>query len=188
MRRPRHAFLRNITAEAHEKLELAMEAAGFFNSLPAYGSYLRRLRLFHKTFEDCFTGPRLALLQNWRIRDHAAWLDEDIAALDLSPLPGNTAYQLRRPQLQDHTSALGALYVMLGATLGSRLLVKQLEALHLPPGKGRTYLTSLSGSSDWPAFLTALEEDAGICEAALGQGAVSTFESVLDHMAGAYVT
>jgi heme oxygenase len=185
MRRDRHAFLRQATKAAHEDLERAVASAGFFDAAGAYGDYLRRLRLFHSTVHKCFGAAGLDGLRRWHVKDHATWLDEDITALGLGSLPEEAASLFRKPIYETAAARLGALYVLLGSGRGARVLVKRVEALGLPGAKGRTYLTQLSRTSDWPGFLDVLEKAPLSGEAPLASGAVATFESVLDHMSGA---
>lgn len=88
--------------------------------------------------------------------------------------------RLRRPAIDDATTALGALYVVVGASLGARVLVQQAAALSLPAEGGNAYLQALATSTDWPAFRELLESEPISSEARLGEGANAAFESILE--------
>jgi heme oxygenase len=186
MRRPRHAFLRETTRGAHEALEAVLDDAGYFKNLPAYMDYLRRLRLFHAVFERCLVEPGQMWLARWQIGDHRNWLDQDLAALgEGGPGPLSVA-PARHPKCVDRASLLGAFYVLLGSTLGAKILVQRFDALGLPSDRGRAYLANLSRSNEvWHDFLSVLEGEPELAESGLRVGAVSTFESITDHMLGA---
>jgi heme oxygenase len=187
MRRPRHAYLRDTTKAAHDALERAVESAGFFDGVAAYGNYLRRMRLLHLSLERSLGSASGEWLGRWGLADHASWLDDDLYALSIAALPASAARGFRKPKCDDDAARLGAFYVMLGATLGARLLVRRIDSLTLPPAQGRTYLTALSRCNDWPGYLEALEAEPLSSEPGIGAGAVAAFESVLDHMSGAIV-
>ncbi len=184
MRRRRHPLLREATRDRHDALERVVDSKHYFDNQPAYIDYLRRMRLFHSTFEASAGAGLLPALERWKIADCAHWLDQDLAALGSWRLPQSAAASFRKPCCSDARSMTGALYVLLGSTLGARLLTKRLAALELPASGGSTYLTGLSRLSIWPEFLGVLEAEPASADPAIRYGAISTFESITDHMAG----
>lgn len=174
MRRSRHALLRSATAELHDDLERAVDAAGYFSSPAAYGRYLQRLEQLHRTLAERATGAvRLAFFE-FGFQDRISWLREDLRQLGLAPLPART--DASGPAISgERSAAAGCLYVILGAALGARFLLRRAESLALQDGAGTTYLSALASARDWPRFLDGLEADEGIDASLLVAGAVATF-------------
>jgi heme oxygenase (biliverdin-IX-beta and delta-forming) len=178
-RAPRHAYLREATAAIHAEVERAVDAAGYFADVGRYGVYLRRLHLFHGQLAAAERVVGDASRAYWRVDEHLAWLTQDLAALGLAPF-GAPLPRVRGPNLRDPTASLGALYVVVGSALGSRILVKQARAILPAAAGGDRYLSALAETTDWPGFLGVLERAEISSEARLGQGAIAAFESVLD--------
>lgn len=153
-----HRLLRARTAAAHARLDAGF--AGGFRDALAYDAYLAGMA---------------------RFLDHAiavigaeAWLLEARAALasDLglhAPLPPAPTAE------GDVARVAGWRYVVAGATLGARVLLRQASALEGGAHLDRTrFLSTFSSSDAWPRSL-ALLRDAGFdaqararaCEAAL---------------------
>ena len=187
MRRPRHAYLREATKAAHQDLERAVERAGFFAVASGYSDYMLRLRLFHDTFRRNLRANAGDLLNRWGFDEFAKWLDEDLASLTLTPLPLSAAHAFRQTPSHNASVRLGAFYVVLGSTLGAKVLLKRAQSLSLPQGRGLAYLTRMGRSEGWQQYLEYLETAPGVAEEDLSFGAVATFESIQDHMAGAIV-
>jgi len=173
----RHAYLRDATAGVHAEVERVVDAAGFFADVARYGEYLRRMRTFHRQFEDVHLVASPAARAHWRAGEHVAWLGEDLAALGITVQAADPPF--RRARVSDRTAALGALYVVVGSALGARLLVGHARAL-VPAGRGDGYLSRLATTTDWPAFLELLEREEISSEERLGDGAIGAFESILD--------
>ena len=179
----RHAFLREATNEVHEDLEAAIEKRAYLDALPAYGQYLQRLHRFHQSFRGALNeAPCGDLAEAWRLEAHETWLESDLEDLGLSPLEDDAESGSLAPRIDDRASAFGAAYVIFGSSLGARLLLKKVEGLNLPEGRGTMYLASLAATSEWPRFLAGLESEPALSEPELLRGALETFESFRDHM------
>jgi len=178
MRRPRHAFLRETTARLHAAVEHEVDQAAFFGSLSSYGSYLVRLLLFHEQLDGVESVANVVTHPHWQVDRRRALLTADLTALGVDR--ASVSPRIRRPAIDDATTALGALYVVVGASLGARVLVQQAAALSLPAEGGNAYLKALATSTDWPAFRELLENEPISSEARLGEGANAAFESILE--------
>lgn len=174
--------LRAATAELHAELDSRVGHAGFFASRSAYGTYLQRLHLLHTILAERVGAREADLEARYRVDDRVAWLAEDLMALGLAPLQPEAAHGKRAFTVKGRAGLLGFLYVMLGASLGSRVLVRQAEALLQPMDTGTTYLRNLAQWTGWTAFLDHLEVDAAAGEAGLVEGATQTFELFMDYL------
>lgn len=181
MRRPRHAFLHQVTAAVHAEVEEAVDDARFFDAPAAYCDYLRRMHHFHVRMTIALSPAALDLARRCQLVERSDWLAADLASLGLTPLR-ERAWPAATPTIHDRAAAFGALYVLQGASLGARVLVARARRLSLPPGAGLTYLTGLASTSEWGAFLDCLEDEPDLATTALAHGAVATFESVFDHL------
>lgn len=187
MRRSRHAVLRSATADLHEDLERAVDAAGYFSSAASYGRYLQRLHRLHRVLTARATGSVAALFSDYAFDDRIVWLQDDLDRLGLAPLPMESGV----PPLGmviDRSAATGCLYVILGASLGARVLLRRANALALPDGAGKAYLTALAAAQDWPRFLDALETDDVLDLDSLVAGATATFGCFRTHLTEALAT
>lgn len=194
----RRDMLRGRTASIHAALDRAVKAAGYFDTLTAYGDYLAAMHSFHRELDvrlnACSSADQIGAWQSrWRLSDRTAWLEDDLAAIGRrSPVPQNAKLHMpaagvmpRRAALAltDASSYLGALYVVIGSELGARLLVRSARALPLPPSGGATYLEGLGRSRDWADFLSVLETYPDVDREAMCAAAVQTFAVVFDHLA-----
>lgn len=188
MQRPRLALLRSATAEIHKEVEKLVENAGFFETLPRYGEYLRRLHLFYRQFEKSLTSAGSQWLGPWHVAERISWLTQDLEALAIEPIPLDHAHpQTRAPRsLDERGSLLGALYVLLGASLGARVLIERTRLLPLPASGGHIYLKNVGATALWGDYLQALETEPIGSPDALRQGAVDTFQSIREHLSKAY--
>ena len=182
MRRSRHMSLRAATAELHAELDTRVGHAGFFASRSAYGTYLQRLHLLHRMLAERVGAHEADLVARYPVNDRVAWLADDLLSLGLAPLPLEAAHGKRAFTVEGRAGLLGYLYVMLGASLGSRVLVREAEALLRPLDTGTTYLRNLAQWTGWPAFLDQLEADAAAGDAGLVEGATQTFELFMDYL------
>lgn len=182
MRGRRHSALREATSAAHAAVDAAVTDGGFLTSPAGYRGLLRRLHLFHCQLERSLPPEHAAEFQLWGILHRGAWLKADLAALRAAPLRRRAPTALPRLATQD--DVLGALYVLIGATLGARVLVERLARYATPDGGGLIYFSEMSRSRHWPEFLAALETAPVICEARLARGAVAMFDSLRQYLSG----
>lgn len=180
-RGPRHSFLRQATASLHAEVEAVVERAKMFDSVERYGDYLRRLTVFHERLLSAQAVASPATLPHWQhVREHVAALAEDLGSLSLRP----TATRSSVAVASSATAALGALYVVVGSSLGARVLVRR-AATMLSSAEGRApcataYLSAQASSNDWPAFLRVLESEPITTSAELAAGANGAFACMLD--------
>jgi heme oxygenase len=156
------ARLRTGTADAHEAVELSL---GLPEAIRTRGEYVaclaRFLRLYRPLEARIATSPvprELGL--NVSVGLHTPRLAADLAALLGSPPVLVDAGADALPDLPSFAHALGALYVLEGATLGGRIILRHLGAAEIDgvdqahaffEGRG-----SDTGSS-WRAFRDALD-------------------------------
>lgn len=178
----RRSWLRAETSVCHDDLERAMDARGYFASLPAYGDYLQRLHLFYGHFCTAMQEAHAEALQRWHLPLHRDWLVADLAHFRLEPLPAAGALVPLR--IDGPAPAYGAAYVVLGSALGARVLAKRARALRPAGAGGFTYLEGLAASRDWTGFLADLESEPSLTPAELLRGALETFASFKHHMIG----
>lgn len=185
MHRPRLAMLRQATRAIHAELEGLVERQGYFDNLTHYGDYLRRLHLFYRSLEARLGGNAREWLAAWHITDRVGLLTRDLEALALEPLPGRSAEPALEP-IQDRAQVLGALYVLLGASLGARVLMERTARLCAPGGAVQSYLSGVGTGTQWNCFLDCLETEPIGSTDALCRGAIETFASIREHLAGAH--
>lgn len=180
--RPRHTLLREATAALHDRLDTAVFDAGFFATVPLYGLYLQRLHRLHRAFEAALAGEKQPLARRFELDQRSAWLVSDLDDLRLGTLPAGKVSFEPAPWTGSTSGFFGCLYVMLGASLGARYLIRQAEKLDMPAGAGLTYLTRLAQPVHWPVFLHDLEEAPAILHDDLVAGARATFQNFYDHL------
>jgi len=182
-------MLRHATGDLHAELEQLVEEARFFESVPSYGRYLQRLHLFYRNFVAGAGHSGGALIDVWRVRERVGWLGQDLAALALAPLPlQRSPIVCPAPTARDGNGSLfGSLYVILGASLGARLLIERTRMLPLPAEGGRIYLSQVGTTTPWNRFIDALETEPISCADSMSQGAVDTFASIRRHLCGVEV-
>ncbi len=177
MRGARHSILREATADRHAALDADVSAAGFFKSRPAYLRYLQRLHAFHKVFDLQARDVAPDLFVRWNVHRHAGLLACDIYALGATA-SSTSATVPDTFRLLDRSALIGALYVLIGSSLGARVLLPWAIKLLLPDAGGIAYLSHLAASRDWPLFVEFLEAETDLDEAAMLRGAQSTFDAV----------
>jgi heme oxygenase len=167
----------------HADLERLVERQGFFSSPAGYGEYLRHLHLFYRNFLARLAGNAGHWVAAWQVPERIEWLAKDLESLALEPLPGNASLTSTFERLEDRARVLGALYVLLGASLGSRVLIERTRNFLLPARGGQLYLTSVGLHARWNSFLDTLEQERVPSNDRLCQGAIETFASIRDHLA-----
>lgn len=173
-----HQRLRSATAASHAALEdaalmVAFSAAGA--SADVHAAYLSRQWALHQAIE-----PEL---RRWfdagfaRLRLHKSdWLLQDLAALGCDIEPARIAW----PAPRSRAEALGAAYVLEGATLGTRQIVKSLPPEHPGRGPAGRFLRGydVDTGACWKAFLALLEGVDATEWPAVVAGADATFDAV----------
>lgn len=153
---PLSARLRLETRAAHDRLERALPLTSADLTLARFRDLVGRFYGFHAVWEpsvgaalgdDAFFDPRRKL----------ALLIDDLEVLGVAPprLPLCTDL----PPLGSPAAAIGALYVMEGATLGGTIIARHLErSLGLVGGRGYSFFVSYGPrvGSMWQAFRARL--------------------------------
>lgn len=142
--------LRAATASAHARLDARM-AEGFPDD-GAYRAYLQGMHAFIASLLSAVRGQ--AQRMEWALPPWEPALAADMAVLDVAPL---AAEPVDEP---DRHGALGALYVMEGAGLGARILVRRALALGHDRERGARFLSLHAdgeGGRRWPRFLAMLD-------------------------------
>lgn len=179
----RHAMIREATARSHAALDAEVTRAGLFDSVAGYGEFLRGLHGFHSEL-DRSAGTRLRRdLTEWSIAPRLAWLASDLAALGLAPAGRPAAPVTTAPLPDTDAACAGTLYVLLGASLGARILVRRVSALPLDlEDGGMHYLSRLASDDQWPRFMAHLETLEPADESAMSRAANQMFDRIRDHV------
>lgn len=179
----RRSMLRTSTAALHLDLENAMESRRYFDCVEAYREYLLKLDLFYRVFCQTMDQSQGEMLGRWGIRDHRGWLADDLSYFGMAPLLHDQRLHLA-PRIDCRAHAFGAVYVILGSSLGAKALASRAAKLLKGGDAGMTYLGSLRSSHRWPDFLSGLEAEEGLADADILHGATETFASYKAHMTG----
>lgn len=160
--------LRQQTRDCHDRLEAQLDLLDVTLGKARYTALLVRFHALWQGLE-----PQLASLLNeafWAPRRRLPWLDADLAALGLAPPAA-----VRAPALGDEASALGALYVVEGSTLGGRVILRHLDRLGLQPARYFSGYGEATGAM-WKGFVTRLEAAPAAAAPAIVAGASLTFD------------
>jgi heme oxygenase (biliverdin-IX-beta and delta-forming) len=123
------AELRAQTSLLHRQIEALLGLPGAIRTSDEYVRGLGRFLGFYAPLEHVFKG-----FPEWNnlgirlpARALSSCLANDLAALGADPASVRLAAPAQLPDLPTFAHALGALYVMEGATLGGRLILRDLE-------------------------------------------------------------
>jgi heme oxygenase len=163
----------------HRKVEDAVDAADFFGDLRGYGAFLRGTHAFHVGFDATAFADDRNWTGSWGVAKRTHWLARDLTALGLGPRPGPPRPLRVAPSA---SALLGALYVLVGAAAGARVLLKRTRRLGLDAAAGGLYLSNMASFGDWSAFLDFVEREPIAHEGALIEGAVATFAELREHL------
>lgn len=173
------AQLKSATAGHHARVEAAMPSLDQLATPAGYAAALRALHGFHAAWEPAiWRAPGLAETGVLRGRRKLPLLERDLRALGV--LPGPAAPAARVP---DAAAALGALYVLEGATLGGRVIHRRVAGpLGITPARGGAYYHGYGAETGprWKAFGEAaarFAEETG-SEPRVVQGAVACFAAL----------
>ena len=128
--------LRTATRERHAAVERAVDLRRSLGSLREYAHLLQRLWRLHALWEPAC---RRALRDDvfFDARRKTPCLLQDFSALGIEP--SKCAQTLQIPSIESRSSALGAMYVVEGATLGGEILYRE--------AKRRLGINELSGAA-----------------------------------------
>jgi heme oxygenase len=156
------AELRARTSGLHAQIEILLGLPGPIRTQGGYLACLSRFLGFYEPLE-----LSLATFTEWGAfgvalprRTHSADLADDLAALDIDPDGVARASQALLPELPTFAHALGAFYVIEGATLGGRLILAELQRLGCAPIAGATHFFGGRGNAvapTWQSVKAALD-------------------------------
>ena len=171
--------LRAATAEAHERLEGALDLVGRVPDRQGFARVLERFLGFHVVWERAIS-QHAALRPFQDGRSRMPHLRRDLAALGLTnaeqaALPGCAA----AAGLADGAAAaVGSIYVLEGSTLGGQVISRALADASWAPRGGLTYFNPYQARTGemWRAFGTWAEAHVAASEREEAvQGANRTF-------------
>lgn len=147
----RRFSLREGTWAMHQKLDSCI---GHLTTPSAYKRYLFTVFTLRSGIEHCLQHSIWpAYLGSWRPSYLTEALQQDMQDLSLASTP-----MPMFPPLTSHSALLGALYVIEGASLGARLLIKQAATLGFTGEFGARHLAQqTAGEQEWSIFLHYLD-------------------------------
>lgn len=153
------AWLREETSEAHIAAERAVMRALTPLGPTRYRSYLQRLHALYAVLEPPLWSTCAELVPDHALRIKEGWLRADLAELGCD---GFERPAVALPSLAGPLHALGAAYVVEGATLGGPVLLARLRAAGVLDRERPAGARFLSGygagnAAMWHAFRAALQ-------------------------------
>ena len=142
-----HHDLRQATAAAHARIDAIV--GGGMHSHVGYAAYLRGMQQLIAVALQALPGHRD--LEPCRAR-----LASDLRALQVAPLPPPA--EPTTSIAADPVAQLGWEYVICGASVGARYLLRQVHALGYTAEHGAQFLAGHAGSDAWPRFLARLAQ------------------------------
>ncbi|HST59070.1 MAG TPA: biliverdin-producing heme oxygenase [Longimicrobium sp.] len=131
------AELKSATAEHHARVEAAMPSLDQLATPGGYAAALRALHAFHAAWEPAlWRTPGIAAAGLGSGREKLPLMERDLAALGIRPCGALPP----APAPMDAAAALGALYVLEGASLGGRIIHRRVAGpLGVTPEHGAAY-------------------------------------------------
>jgi heme oxygenase (biliverdin-IX-beta and delta-forming) len=150
------AQLRAQTALLHAQIDTMLGLPGAIHTRDKYLAWLERFHGLYDPSERSLAGfiewDALGLVPS--VRSHTACLTGNLAALGVSTSNVPQASGTLLPDLPSSAHALGALYVLQGATLGGRLILRDFEARIGAPIAGATRFFGGRGEAVGPMWLS----------------------------------
>jgi heme oxygenase len=184
---PLSAQLRERTAPLHGQIESLLRLPGAIRTRADYRDWLGRFLGLYDPLERLLaTFPEWASLGlSMSSRDHTGCLVDDLVALGIDPRELPRASPALLPDLPTFAHVLGAFYVIEGATLGGRLILRDLEPRVGTPIDGAKRFFGGRGEAVgpmWQSVRSALDQF-GLKQPQLctdvGIGAERTFRAML---------
>lgn len=150
-------YLRERTAAAHAEVDAAI---GGFDSRAGYCSYLYGMLAFREPVEHLLSGAEFpARFGAWRPLAISSSIRADMADLELAAPDAMAAPAGLADKLNNPSALLGTLYVLQGASLGARVLVRRAASLGLSASFGARHLALQAEDNGWPQFLEILNRE-----------------------------
>lgn len=147
--------LKAATAAEHVAIEKSIDWERRFATPEGYARFLRAWRSFYAEAETVLARQPWAVLgYDFEARRKTGWLDQDLARLPAASGLASPLAEPSVPQPEDLAAAIGACYVLEGATLGGQFIARQLKALGITPDQGGAFYAGygpLTGER-WTAF------------------------------------
>ena len=165
-----HKELKQQTATLHQELEKKMHVNQITDrtlSLTDYRKLLVINYLVHYHYEKLIfdaLSPATAIKLDLRQRTKLSAIQADLGSQHIAPQNLINTFTISPARLPTEAFALGAMYVLEGATLGGAVIAKQLRANPNFPAKMTLAYYACYGTKlipNWQAFLAVLE---GIAE------------------------
>jgi heme oxygenase (biliverdin-IX-beta and delta-forming) len=157
------ARLREESAALHRQIEAVLQLPGAIQDREDYQAWLCRYLGFYEPLERSFSEfPGWELLGIELARHaQAGCLRDDLATLGVNREAIPHASRMMLPQLPSFAHALGSFYVIEGAKLGGRSILRQLERRIGSEIAGATCFFSggtNAGGLPWQSFRTTLDD------------------------------
>jgi heme oxygenase len=174
--------LRQATRERHARIDSLIDV-GRMRERDRYGRILQAFHAFLTPWEYSVARALPAHRHAWlQRRSRRHFLQEDLAALALTPLDGSPAV----PRLAGNAAAWGSLYVLEGSALGGQVITRALAGAGLVPGKGGSYFNGWGedASAMWREFRAELRAELAqpACVDAACAAACATFDALTAHL------
>ena len=168
--------IREATADSHKQLEEKLFP--FINNINSNKDYGKLLNAFYGYIfpvqEMIAAHIDRTIVPDMEQRRNAARITEDLFSISVEP---HHQFATDLPLINDHASALGALYVLEGSTLGGKIISKTISE-RLGKNEGLSFFRGYGAEtgSMWKKFTQYLEHDQHIeeCEI-ITRSAVKTF-------------
>lgn len=176
-----HQQLREATAALHERVERRLEIMDPHLTLPRYTRVLTVFYSVYRSLEEreeraCADTPFVHFVAGRRKVPH---LEADLAAMGLSATDlGAITPSTHLPELRTAESAVGALYVTEGATLGGQFIAKHVaRVLGLTPATGLSFFTGDGPGipAQWRVFRDLLATQPAAAAPSILSAAIATF-------------
>lgn len=152
--------LKALTRESHDQLDAYITGVASFQTLEAYGRFLRVQHRFHRDIEAVYADAAMeATLPGLKDRRRLPSILRDMADLGLAPPLIDVPPRFGPGATLNVAHALGWLYVAEGSNMGAALLRKQAARLGLSDAHGARHLAPApeGPAAHWRSFTTALD-------------------------------
>lgn len=176
-----HHLLRQATADAHARIDAIV--GGGVHSHVGYAAYLQGMQQLVSMALQAMPGHS-------DLEQHQARLASDLSALRMDALPlADLDSGADAPvRVLDPVARMGWDYVISGASVGARYLLRQVQALGYSADHGASFLAGHAGGDAWPRILARLaqaefspSQRQALCSAALAAFAAAELAFMAAH-------
>lgn len=150
------ARLKQATNDCHRRLEQSLEARGLFRSLDGYGLWLQGALLFHRAIQDALADRGSHdVLDASVMSQRCLLIEDDLDDLGLGPAGGDIRLAL---PVGDEVERLGVAYVVEGAAIGARIILREAAGLGCHSAHAARFLSAaVNDTSRWPRLVAMLD-------------------------------